>query len=236
MDNSKISKKRRLRLFLTILLAVIYFFIQVISNHFSHRPNLNQPLTNQSQSGILAQTALLKLEVKGRAPKNNYDRKFFGAGWGKIKGCTLRNIILNRDLDQVTLDNNCNVLTGVLKDPYSGKTLNYWRDGKNSDRIDIDHVVALADAWQKGAQQLDQATRVQLANDPLELLAVDSSLNIQKGASDVASWLPPNKAFRCQYVARQIAVKKKYKLWVTLAEREAMQRVLEKCPEQALPE
>lgn len=236
MVGSKISKKRRLRLFGTIFLVVAYLLVQIIVNQFNASPTLEKTRTRQSQTGVLAQQALQTLPVKGRAPKKDYDRNLFGAGWGKIKGCTLRNVILHRDLEQTVLDDKCNVLSGTLADPYSGKTLHFQRNGQKSDRIDIDHVVALADAWQKGAQQLDQATRVQLANDPLELLAVDSSLNIQKGASDAASWLPPNKDFRCQYVARQIAVKKKYHLWVTSAELEAMQRVLGKCPQQVLPE
>ena len=95
--------------------------------------------------------------------------------------------------------------------------------------------MALSDAWQKGAQQLDQDTRETLANDPLELLAVDGESNQQKSDSDAASWLPPNKEYRCRYVARQIAVKQKYVLWITQAEHDAMKRVLHNCPDQVLP-
>ena len=101
--------------------------------------------------------------------------------------------------------------------------------------MQIDHVVALSDAWQKGAQQLSMAMREQLANDPLELLAVDGPANQAKGDGDAATWLPPNKPYRCAYVARQIAVKQKYHLWVTSAERDAMQKILSGCAGQALP-
>ena len=106
--------------------------------------------------------------------------------------------------------------------------------GTSSD-IQIDHVVALGDAWQKGAQQLSSAERYALANDPLELLAVDGKTNQDKGDGDAASWLPPNKSYRCAYVARQIAVKVKYKLWVTPAEYQAMATVLNDCPTQTTP-
>jgi hypothetical protein len=95
--------------------------------------------------------------------------------------------------------------------------------------------VALSDAWQKGAQKLSFASRVQFANDPLNLLAVDGPTNSSKGDSDAATWLPPNKAYRCAYVARQVAVKRKYQLWVTSAERDAIARVLKACPGQKLP-
>ena len=74
------------------------------------------------------------------------------------------------------------------------------------------------------------------ANHPLNLLAVDSSADRSKGDGDTATWLPTNKAYRCTYVARQVAVKGKYGLWVTLAERDAMIRVFTTCPAMGLPE
>jgi hypothetical protein len=101
--------------------------------------------------------------------------------------------------------------------------------------VQIDHVVALSDAWQKGAQFMDVADRAQFANDPLNLLAVDGPANQQKSDGDAATWLPPNKTWRCRYVARQIAVKQEYKLWVTQPEYDAMRRVLATCPTQVLP-
>jgi hypothetical protein len=101
--------------------------------------------------------------------------------------------------------------------------------------VQIDHVVAVSDAWQKGAQQWSPSKRVQFYNDPLNLLAVDGPTNSAKGDSDAASWLPPQKAYRCAYVARQVAVKSKYGLWVTSAEKTAIATVLSGCPTQQLP-
>ena len=128
------------------------------------------------------------------------------------------------------------VATGVLHDPYTGKVINFVRGVGTSTAVQIDHVVALSDAWQKGAQKIPSASRYALYNDPLNLLAVDGPTNESKGDSDAASWLPPNKSFRCSYVARQIAVKRKYGLWVTLAEKTAIAAVLTACPKQALPQ
>ena len=151
-------------------------------------------------------------------------------------GCDTRNDILRRDLQAVVIkpgSNGCTVLSGVLHDPYTNTTIHFNRD--NGDAVQIDHMVSLSDAWQTGAQNLTRAARTNLANDPLELLAVSGSANEQKGDADAASWLPPNKAFRCPFVARQVAVKVRYHLWVTPAEHDAIARVLATCPSQALP-
>ncbi len=178
---------------------------------------------------------LATLEVKGRAPKTGYARTQFGDGWSFVGSCDTRNVILNRDLSSVVVTSTCKVQSGVLNDPYTGTVVNFVRGADTSDLIQIDHVVALSNAWQTGAQLLDESTRISFANDPLELLAVDGSANQAKADGDAATWLPANKSFRCQYVARQIAVKAKYKLWVTQAEKSAMSTVLTACPEQTMP-
>ena len=181
---------------------------------------------------------LATLPVKGRAPKTGYDREgHFGEAWLDVdrNGCDTRNDILARDLIELRKDGDCVVLSGRLEDKYTGTTIDFERGPDTSTAVQIDHVVALMDAWQSGAQQLTQAQRVSLANDPLNLMAVDGSANQQKGASNAASWLPPNRAFRCEYVARQVSVKARYGLWVTEAERDAIQRVLGGCAKQPAP-
>ena len=178
---------------------------------------------------------LNKLTVKGRAPKTGYNRNLFGNGWVDINrnGCDTRNDILRRDLTKITREGSCKILTGILDDPYSTRVVKFVRGGASE--VDIDHVVALSDAWQKGAQPWPFAKRVAFANDPLNLLATDAGLNRQKGDGDAATWLPPDRSARCSYVARQIAVKKKYKVWVTGAEKTAMSKVLSSCKTQKLP-
>ncbi len=183
----------------------------------------------------LALAALNHLPLKGRAPKTGYSRDLFSNGWGRVAGCDTRNFILARDLTKVTFTTACTVNTGVLKDPYTGKIISFRRGVGTSLAVQIDHVVALSDAWQKGGQKLTAAARYSLYNDPLNLLAVDGPTNQQKSDSDAASWLPPSKPFRCQYVSRQIAVKAKYHLWVTSAEKATMKNVLATCPNQRVP-
>lgn len=148
----------------------------------------------------------------------------------------MRNAILQRDLKDAITDSDCKVKSGKLDDPYTGKSLYFARGPESSGKVQIDHVVALSNAWQTGAQQLSMSQRVALANDPLNLLAVDGKANQEKGDGDAATWLPSNKAYRCAYVARQIAVKYRYRLWVTPPEKSAMQRILSACPQQSLPQ
>lgn len=175
---------------------------------------------------------LESIPVKGRAPKTGYDRDGqFGDAWIDVdrNGCDTRNDILRRDLIEIVVDERCRVLTGTLLDPYTGATIAFVRGQSTSSAVQIDHVVALLNAWETGAQQLTADARLRFANDPRNLLAVDGRANAQKGAGDAATWLPPNRAFRCDYVARQVEVKAAYQLWVTAAERDAIERVLEGC-------
>ncbi|MCW2539544.1 MAG: calcium-binding protein [Frankiales bacterium] len=170
-----------------------------------------------------------------------YARSEFGSAWtddnlspGGHNGCDTRNDILTRDLTGAVIK-NCAVQAGALHDPYTGKVISFVRGAVSSDAVQIDHVVALGDAWQTGAQSWSAVMRVALANDPLNLLAVDGLTNQAKGDADAASWLPPSKTYRCAYVARQVAVKARYGLWMTSAEHDAIARILQACPQQRAP-
>ncbi len=223
----------RLRRMIVFCVAVIGVVVAVLGAQDSW-----QPVVHQSASPVVAGTVqqqLQTLPVKGRAPKTGYMRTQFGDGWAKSLGCDTRNIILHRDLKNATVSQDCKVQSGTLDDPYTGKQVLFKRGAGTSTDVQIDHVVALSDAWQKGAQALSHEERIQLANDPLELLAVDGPANQAKSDGDAATWLPPNKAFRCQYVTRQIAVKIKYRLWVTQAEHDVMAGILAQCPGQTMP-
>ena len=179
-----------------------------------------------------ALTTLEKIPVKGRAPKTGYSRNQFGPQWSDVdrNGCDTRNDILKRDLTTIVYrekTRNCVIESGILEDPYSGEKIEFQRGEKTSALVQIDHVVALSNAWQTGIFQATTKVRTAFANDPLNLMAVKGSLNSQKGDGDAATWLPPNKPFRCAYITRQIQVKAKYGLWVTKAEKDAMLRILQ---------
>jgi hypothetical protein len=186
--------------------------------------------SSPSADAKLARDVLEQLEVKGRAPKTGYSREEFYKTWPNIDGCSLRQIIIKREVGDSAKMDGCDVIAGTFIEPYTGQTFTATQKSDFSKSIQIDHVVALSDAWQKGAQYKTKEERYALATDPLNLLAVDSSANQQKSDGDAATWLPPNKSFRCQYVARQVSVKYKYALWVTEAEHDTIADILENCP------
>lgn len=213
-------------LLMALLTALVVWVAQLSQPQMAP---LSASLQQQWFGNDTPMAVLEQLEVKGRAPKTGYSRKQFGDGWGAMNGCSVREMILARDLEGEVVDEKCRVQSGALQDPYTGQTIQFQRGPETSAQVQIDHVVALSDAWQKGAQGLSVEERTAFANDPLNLLASDGPANQAKGDADAATWLPPNKLFRCQYVARQIAIKKKYRLWVTEAEKRAMMDVLSGC-------
>ncbi len=190
--------------------------------------------------GDNAAQVLAQLDVQKKNSSRGYKRSKFGSGWGNSNNdpCDTRSDILKRDLSRYTVPprdlHDCMVLTGVLEiDPYTGEQIVYERGGASE--IDIDHVVALSNSWGLGAKSWSKKKRRAFANDPLNLLAVDAGANRSKGDKDASKYLPSNTSFQCDYVARQIAVKDKYDLAVTRAEKRAMTQVLDTCPKEKIP-
>lgn len=181
--------------------------------------------------------------VKGRAPKTGYTRAQFGDSWTDDNdevwghnGCDTRDDVLRRDLAQVVLrTGGCKVASGTLHDPYTGAVVAFVRGPATSALVQIDHVVPLSNAWQTGAQQWTARRRQDFANDPLELIATEGYVNEAKGDGDAATWLPPARTFRCAYAAQMVAIKLKWHLWVTSAERDALARLLRPCGALGLP-
>ena len=233
--------RRRLRRWapgVALIVMVAGWGVGQIPRHTTER---SAPAATSASGERSAVQVLAGLPVKGRAPKTGYQRRQFGQAWDDVdrNGCDTRNDILARDLMNTSAKagtRGCVIASGRLDDPYTGRKITFIRGADSSSAVQIDHVVSLSNAWQTGAQNLDLVTRTRLANDPLNLLAVDGPTNQAKGDGDAATWLPPNKSYRCAYVAGQIAVKHSYQgLWVTSAEKAAMTRVLAQCPHQPLP-
>ncbi|GFG86972.1 HNH endonuclease family protein [Mycolicibacter algericus] len=184
-----------------------------------------------------ARRMLVGLPVKGWDRAQDFKRYRFGERWSDDvdvefghNGCNTRDDILRRDLTRVELRRGtCLVQRGILHDPYSGQTIEFTRGPATSEAVQVDHLVSLADAWYKGARGWDDARRRDFANDPRNLLAVSAQANFDKAFRDAAGWLPANAAFECEFVARQVAVKTDYGLWVSANEKSAMHRVLRRC-------
>lgn len=236
------SRQRKRRFSLVFIVCLLIIAFQFIGNSPQVSPDEPQldasVLARRIESGeyTRASKALGQLAVAERADGSDYQRSAFSDDWAERNGCDTRNRILQRDLvDVVLADDNCTVLSGILtRGPYSQKEIRFERGVGSSNAIHIEHVVAVSDAWQKGAQTLSAEQRLQFYNDPLNLIAVDGPTNIEKGSQDAAGWLP-DPAYRCRYIARQIAVKQRYDLWLSAAEQRTMSRQLQKCPLQVLP-
>ncbi|RSX51196.1 HNH endonuclease family protein [Bifidobacterium callimiconis] len=190
-------------------------------------------------TGSAADTLATLAVVDDRKPSSTYQRDAFGFREYDPdgNGCDSRNDTLARDLKNVTYANaeRCKVESGTLDDPYTGRTIEFKRGQTTSAAVQIDHVVALNNAWKSGADTWDTKKRYEFSNDPYNLLAVDGPANVEKGDADASVWLPPNTSYDCAYVARQIGVKAKYGLSVTSAEKEAMLKTLADCPGQSVP-
>lgn len=234
--------KLRMRRLAVAVVALGGVIVWLVTNSASYEVSYTQTenngadysaeaVTEANPDDPLATEILEKLEVKGRAPKTGYKRDEFYGGWPTVDGCNLRQKIIKREFGDTAVLDGCTVIAGEFDEPYTGEH-RVFTDKSQISKIQIDHVVALSDAWQKGAQYMEKETRYKIATDPLNLLAVDGPANEKKSDGDAATWLPTNKKFRCQYVARQVSVKYKYGLWVTEAEKEAISNVLLNCPQE----
>lgn len=181
-----------------------------------------------------------------KARPGGYDRERYFGGWAS-NGCgsaTTRDTILARDLKDAVKNPKCQVTSGTLSDPYTGQTISFRRGRNTSSAVQIDHVVALLDAWESGARDWDQAKRVQYANSPDVLLASDGPANMAKGSGlDVNGtalyrpqdsgapdiWMPDNKAYRCDYMAKRATIKSKWGLTMTPREKQQTVSVLSQC-------
>ena len=235
---TKFARRRRNTVLLVFLAFLFGFGGNLYTKNEQQNSTNNYTAINNttSESRPLAIEELAKLSIHPAENSNTYRRDEFGKGWAKWGDCNTRQRILGQDLTDITYGNNgCKVLSGKLNDPYTGKVINFTSGQNTSNAVQIDHIVALANAWETGAQYLSKEVRQQLANDDLELIAVDGPANEEKGSGDASEWLPKNKDFHCQYIARQIAVKVRYGLWVTQAEHDTMSKILQSCPRQTTP-
>ena len=223
-------KRWRLDRWLALVALVVAVFIW---GAFSHGTKQADEILGQS-GGVLGEALLELHAAQARTP--HYDRAEFGERWADVdrNGCDTRNDILSRDLEQVRYrpgTGGCVVQEGVLQDPYTGETIYFERGPETSEAVQIDHVVALSDAWHSGAYEWSAAEREEFANDPLNLLAVDGPANQDKGSLAADGWLPEEESYHCEFVARQIAVKSKWGLAVTDSERQTLAEVLVGCTE-----
>lgn len=168
--------------------------------------------------------------------------------WNKVDeksgNYTTRDLVLERDMNNVTFNSRGNVKSGILLEPYTGKTIHFQRGTSNkteggsaSNRdggIQIDHVVAYAEAYRSGLDKLDFQQRDTYYNDPDVLLSSQAEANNVKKDGTIAEWEPSNQAFQCDYASLQIGIKAKYGLMVDQKEHDKLAQVLASCPTETI--
>lgn len=228
-----------LHLVLSLLVATVLVALVLSGGVDGLARRLGLPDTRSTQDVLdalppsKAADALRALPGRDEEDAPDYSREAFGEAWADVdhNGCDTRNDILARDLAGVTLKrgSTCVVASGHLHDPYTGQDIAFTRGVDTSEAVQIDHVVALADAWRAGAWRWSEERRQRFANEPMNLLAVDGPTNRDKGDARADQWMPPRAAFHCEYAVRQIRVKSEWGLSVTEGERRALGDALATC-------
>jgi hypothetical protein len=174
------------------------------------------------------------LEIADPIDDGTYRRAAFGSGWGDLDGdrCNTREEIMARDLVDVVAPDGCNVESGTLHDPYTGRTVRFVED-EDPMAVQVDHVYPLSRAWQMGASDWTPERRLYFANDPRNLLAVDGPTNASKGDSGPGEWVPANRDYACSYARRYIRVATVYDLPVTTADRDSLAALLTTCEDRS---
>ncbi|MGY4387038.1 HNH endonuclease family protein [Streptomyces sp. TE12347] len=176
-------------------------------------------------STAVARTQLAALRVAPVGTMAGYSRDKFTHWAQQGNKCDTREVVLERDGTDVTRDAECKAVSGTWKSLYDGVVVT------EAGKMDIDHMVPLAEGWRSGAAGWDSARRKAFANDLThpQLLAVTAASNRSKGDQSPDLWQPPDKASRCQYGRAWTTVKSTYGLTVTEPEKKMLTTMLDTC-------
>lgn len=224
----------------TALPCILVLSTMAVSPSISAAPATGSIPVGQSATQVLS---TLTIGTKSNASS---DRK--SHQWNKVDeksgNYTTRDLVLERDMNDATFTSRGNVKSGTLLEPYTGKTIHFQRGQSNkaeggsaSNRdggIQIDHVVAYAEAYRSGLDKLDFQQRDTYYNDPDVLLAAQAEANNVKKDGTIAEWEPSNQAFQCDYASLQIGIKAKYGLMVDQKEHDKLAQVLASCPTETI--
>ncbi|WP_327302542.1 HNH endonuclease family protein [Streptomyces sp. NBC_01298] len=195
----------------------------------SGAPADGKPPTGDVLPGMVAasvaRTQLAALKVAAPGTMSGYSRDKFTHWAEQGDKCDTREVILQRDGANVTRDSQCKAVSGTWKSLYDEVVVT------EASKMDIDHMVPLAEGWRSGAAGWDAAKRKAFANDLThpQLLAVTASSNRSKGDQSPDLWQPPSKAAWCQYGRAWTTVKSAYGLTVTEPEKKTLSTMLDTC-------
>lgn len=191
-------------------------------------PLVVSTLTPSSSMGPESLATLLERLVVAPEHLDGYDRDLFPQ-WSDadLDGCNTRyEVLLEQAVTPPTVSGSCDLTGGTWISPYDGVML-YDATG-----VQIDHLVALAEAWYSGAFGWTTERRERFANDitvPWELNAVSPDVNEAKGADDPAEWLPPLPSALCPYLESWIGTKVRWGLTIDPDEKRALGTLVPRC-------
>ncbi|GAA1335488.1 HNH endonuclease family protein [Catellatospora bangladeshensis] len=204
---------------LVLLLAVGYY----LSRHEPTTPDQPPATTGPATGEPAAQLAALTVAPEGRM--TGYSRDRFPHWSSQGDSCDTREVVLRRQGSGVRSDSDCKATAGTWTSAYDGVTVT------DAGKLDIDHTVALAEAWRSGADKWTDERRRAFANDldGRQLVAVSATSNRAKGDQDPAKWKPPLETYWCTYATDWISVKAAYGLTVDQAEHDALAAMIGRC-------
>lgn len=175
-----------------------------------------------------AATSRVHLDAIGVTPEGSsagYDRDLFPHWADQGNSCNTREIVLQRDGEDVAVGSDCYPTSGRWYSVYDA----VWANSPSD--VEIDHIVALSEAWHSGASAWSTDQREQFANDlqHSQVIAVSSASNQAKSDNDPAEWTPPNSSVHCVYAHEWIDVKYVWGLTIDQAEHDALDVLLGTC-------
>jgi hypothetical protein len=191
-------------------------------------PNIATHTSSTDSAGASAKSAgtatSASVPAAGVPP---YARDAFGGGWTDPdhNGCDARQDAIRAATTNRVMAGPCKITQGDIRDRYTGRTYPH----ANPSAFDIDHVVALHDAWNSGASSWTRARRIAFANDPADLVLTTASANRSKGDQDPSQWAPASHDGACFYARTYRAIKLRWRLHTTPAQRAAIRRTLATC-------
>lgn len=204
---------------------------------------VNDPTSIPTGESAVRVLSTLTVADQTDVSSDRKDHDWAGSADGRHAAYNTRDLVLDRDLSGTTHKANGRVATGTLDpEPYTGGIVHFVQGKANKAEggsasatdggIQIDHVVAYAEAYNSGLKDRTEEQRDAYYTDPDVLLAVQAQANNAKRDADAAGWMPSWDAFRCDYAALQIGIKAKYSLTVDQKEHDALASTLAQCPAQ----
>ncbi len=188
----------------------------------------NYTVTEQDLGVLEEKVSSLKVRRNEKSIPE-YSRDSLPTDWKDLdgNGCNTREDILKKYTSEYTgRFDGCKIKSGKFYDYYNGKFLRYDKSVDTGGGIQIDHIVAIGNAWISGGYKWGKDEWISYINDEEVLIPTSSKTNREKSDKDITEWKPANNSYLCTYAEKQVEIKDKYKLTVTEKEKAELKSIL----------